>query len=211
LLKTGTVLLLVLLGACGFASEPQLRIGGRATLHLTGFRVSSMDTAQGLEYRMTYDDPYWALGLEAEYGPVWLFRARLDLAEARLFTEGAAAVAVFPAIGLDLMFEPPVRWRLVPYLWGGGQVTRYIGYQDTLVLDPRFITGTERHLRAGLGARFTVNAAVDVFSEVQLFNEDTYAWIDARDHEAGHWRVGSVGLGQAHLGVRFAVSRRTAD
>jgi len=186
---------------------PQLRLGGRVTAHMSGFQVTYPDTAQNLQYRMTYDDPYWAAGLEAEYGPIWLFRVRLDLAEARMFWAGAGAIAVFPAVGLDLMCEPPVHWRLVPYVWGGGQMTKYLGDQGPTVLDPRFITVTERHVRAGVGARFALTKAVDIFCEVQVFTEDTYVWLDADAHEAGHWLVGSIGLGQVHLGARFSVTR----
>jgi hypothetical protein len=174
---------------------------------MTGFQVTYLDTTQNLQYTMTYDDPYWAAGLEAEYGPIWLFRVRLDLAEARVFWAGAGAIALFPAMGLDLMCEPPVHWRLVPYVWGGGQVIRYFGDQGHNVLDPRFITGTERHIRAGVGARFVLTKTVDLFCEVQAFNEDTYAWVDADAHEAGHWLVGAIGLGQVHLGARFAVTK----
>ena len=199
--------LLLVLTATQALAGPQLRLGGRITAHTSGFQLTYSDTAQKLQYRMTFDDPYWAAGLEAEYGPMWLFRVRLDLAEARVFWEGAGAIAVFPAVGLDLICEPPVHWRLVPYLWGGGQVTRYFGDQGPTVLDPRFITGTERHLRAGVGARFALSKAVDIFCEVQVFNDDTYAWIDAYAHEAGHWMVGGIGFGQAHLGVRVAVTK----
>lgn len=202
-----TILLLSGFLAPDAFADPQLRLGGRVTSHMSGFQVTYVDTTQNLQYRMTYDDPYWAVGLEAEYGPMWLFRVRLDLVEARVFLEGAGAVAIFPAVGLDLMCEPPVRWRLLPYLWGGGQVTRYFGDQGPTVLDPRFITGTERHIRAGAGARFALSKAVDIFCEVQVFNEDTYAWVDAHAHEAGHWIVGGIGLGQAHLGVRIAVTK----
>jgi hypothetical protein len=188
-------------------AEPQLRLGGRITAHASGFQTTYLDTTQNLQYRMTYEDPYWAVGLEAEYGPIWLFRVRLDLAEARVFWEGAGAIAVFPAVGLDLMCEPPVHWRLVPYAWGGGQLTRYFGNQGSRVLDPRFITVTERHIRAGIGTRFVLSKAVDIFCEVQVFNEDTYASVDAYNHEAGHWIVGGIGPSRAHLGARVAVTK----
>jgi len=188
--------------------DPRLRLGMRVTAHNTAFSLTYPDTALGWAYRMTYDDPYFAAGIEAEYGPFALFRVRLDLSEARVYWAGGGALALFPAVGLDLFCEPPTTWRLLPYLWAGGQLTRYFGHQEEPeVIDLRFLTGFERHIRAGLGGRFMLSRRVDLFCEVQLFSEDTYPEVDASEHGAGHWLIGRFGLCQAHLGARWALAK----
>ena len=193
--------------AASALAGPQLQLGGRAAAHLSSFQVTYQDPTQDLRYRMTYEDQFWALGLEAVYGPLWLFRVRLDLAEARLFWAGAGALSVLPTPGADVMLYAPMYGRFKPYVWAGGQVTKYIGNQDPDVIDARFATGTERHIRAGIGATHALTPAIDIFLEVELFEEDTYLDVDAYASMAGAWVTGGMGIHQVQLGARFTVTK----
>jgi hypothetical protein len=201
-----------------------MRIGARVTEKWGGYSEAYYhDTSASGQpdyiYCITYGAPYRAVGVEVEYGPLWVFRGRMDIAELQFFDHetgdpsalGGRAFSIFPTLGADIFIEPPVRWRALPYVWGGCQVTAYGGRPD--IPDPRFIYGPEVHIRAGIGVRYSLTRRFDAFGEIQGYAHDTFRNLMPDDlmSAGGQGFYGSIGLCRAQLGVRMAVGKLCAD
>ncbi len=206
------------------AASPAFRLGARVTEKWGGYCDAYYydTTASGTPdyvYVISYAAGYRAVGLEAEYGPVWIFRGRLDLAEMQFFHHtrgdpaalGGRAFVMFPTLGADIFIEPPFRWRVLPYIWGGCQVTAYGGRPD--IPDPRFLFGPEVHIRVGTGVRYALTRRVDAFGEIQWFAHDTYRNLlpDTLLLAGGQGFFGSIGLCRVQLGARMAIGRLGSD
>lgn len=199
-MKKLTVLLFaILVTVIPIFASPSLRIGAKLINDYSGFYITCFDTTGKELFRVICDDSYWGCGIEAKYGPLFIFCLRLDLAELRIFKAEGGAFVLFPILGGDIICEPPFKWRVLPYVWGGGQITTYWGGQGTL--DTRFLYGPEYHVRFGIGARYTLSSRIDLFGEIQLFSEDTYRV------NGGHWIVGSIAVDKIQLGARFALDK----
>lgn len=196
------VITLCMLLAVGLAiGAPSMRLGGRLTSYDFLASTSFEDTL-GEFLRLTHEDSYLGVGLEAVYGPVWWLYGRLDLAEVRFYRYGGGALAVASDAGLDLLVEPQFRWRLLPYLWGGMTWTGWWGSQGTP--DPRFSGLPQYKLRAGLGLGYRLSRSVNLFGEAQLVQAFATVVTSApRDFSWCGLMVSGIGLGRANLGVRY--------
>lgn len=192
---------LALLAGTLASATPTMRLGARFTI--AGDIVSnSWYDSLGETVVITTKDRYRGVGLEAVYGPVGWFYGRMDLAELRFFNAGGGALAVFPSVGLDVLAEPPFRWRLMPYVWGGMRWTGYWGSQGTP--DPRFYGMPDYELRAGLGLRYALNRRLHVFAETKVLGDFTWlTYAPFRDYPSGYSRLTTVGFLPASLGVRY--------
>uniref|UniRef100_A0A7C4GFY2 Outer membrane protein beta-barrel domain-containing protein n=1 Tax=candidate division WOR-3 bacterium TaxID=2052148 RepID=A0A7C4GFY2_UNCW3 len=201
--------MLCLAAASQSPATPAFRLGGRFIYDGFGHGDAFYDTSgTNLAYVM-HDDAYWGGGCWLEYGPVSVFRFRLNVAELQFFTEGGGALATFPTTGLDITVEPPSRWRLVPYLLFGGAVTTYWGWQgDPGRLDPRFVLGPDYHVRFGLGARLRLSKRMEVTAEAHVLGVDTY-WVVAPIPPYGllGTRVAGAQLYQARLGASWRLGQ----
>ncbi|MGC9111801.1 MAG: hypothetical protein ACP5JB_08100 [candidate division WOR-3 bacterium] len=161
---------------------------------------------------ITYRASYRGFGIEGEYGPVWLFRCRLSIAEMQFFHRakgqndptsiGGFAVALFPSLGADISLEPPFRWRLLPYVWGGLNATVYGGKPE--LHDFRFLFGPEIHARAGIGVRYQLTRTVDISTETQWYAHNTYRKLEPGNIEdaGGQYIVQSIALNRIQIGIR---------
>ena len=185
---------------------PTFRIGTKLTTHLGGAWSSSGDTT----VREVYEKPSVGPAVEASYGPVWGFlTGRLDLAQVDIFTSGGAAFRLFPMLGLDLMAEPPTRWRVKPYVWVGVRTTAYTQPSFSGVYE--FYHDSETHWRGGLGVKYRLTSRIDLFAETQMYARDSY-WEGAQTFPDGSWVVGTsmievIGLVNAGIGARFALGK----
>lgn len=199
--------LLLVTAAGNVTAGPSFRLGGRFTLDVTRTWDAFYDTSGTNVGYIVYDDDYRGAGCWFEYGPVSLFRFRLNIAEVQFFNEGGGALATFPATGLDVTVEPPFKWRVLPYLWFGGGVTAYWGWQgDEGRLDPRFVFGPDYHVRAGLGARMALTRRLDISADVQLAGVDTYTTFVPLFPGALGTHTAAVALYQARLGATWGMS-----
>lgn len=172
---------------------PAFRIGTKLTTHLGESYSSSGDTTM----RVVYDKYSVGPAVEASYGPVLgLLTGRLDLAQVDVFTSGGAAFRLFPMLGLDVMAEPPMRWRVKPYAWVGVRTTGYTQPPFTGVYE--VYHDSETHWRGGLGVKFSLNHRTDLFAETQWYSRDTY-WEGAMFE--------AIGLVHAEIGARFALGK----
>lgn len=153
------------------ATQPTLRLEGRGS-NVGHSIVTTWSDSLGEVVRVTFKDPYWGVGLNAVYDPLGWCYARLELAEARFFDAGGGGLTLFPTAGLDALVEPPLKWRLLPYLWGGARWTGYWGSQDTP--DPRFYGQPDYEARAGLGLRWLLDRHLQVYGETQVFLWTTF-------------------------------------
>jgi hypothetical protein len=206
--------------AVAAAASPTFRIGVSATEKWGGYceafyRDTTASGTPDYVYCITYDAAYQAVGIEAEYGPLWLFRGRLNVAEVQFFehrpgdpsANGGHSFVIFPTFGADLAIEPPFHWRVLPYVWGGCQLRAYGGTPD--IPDPRFLYGPEVHVRLGLGVRYSITRWADALMEIQGYAHDTFRNLTPDDlmTAGGQGYYGGVGLRRIQLGVRFAVGR----
>jgi hypothetical protein len=156
----------------------------------------------------SYGEEFGAVGVEATYGPIWGISGRVDVAQVG-FLESGQSFRLFPALGIDLMAEPPVTWRARPYLWAGASVGSYRGVTggaSFLLLD-----GDETHLRAGLGAKYRLSRRVELFAEGRFFALDSrwngwfnngFGVVRLVDEKPPAFRLAGV-----DLGARFALGR----
>jgi hypothetical protein len=192
-------LLVALLAASVAVATPSLRLGARVSTSGDLTNVVWTDSL-GEALRVTYADPYWGPGIEATYGALAWLSARLELVELQFFREGGGALALLPQAGLDVLVEPPLRWRLLPYLWGGMSWTGHWGSQGTP--DPRFLGQPFYELRAGLGVRYGLTGRVSLFGETQILRDlSVPSYSPIRGSPQGY-RFTGVGLLRAGLGVR---------
>jgi hypothetical protein len=106
-------------------------------------------------------------------------------------------------LGGDVIFEPPVKWRVVPHIQFGGTWTGYIGIKDTH--DARSVFPTNYSLRFGFGARYRLTDRVNLEADTDIWEEKTEYAVGAG--LIGQGKTSGVGIGQAHLGVTWAVGK----
>jgi hypothetical protein len=199
----------VLSSTVAFA-RPALRVGLGVTTELAGDGLVYLDSA-GIEFgRVTFRDPWVGPAIELEYGPVWAFRFRTELAHLRFMYAGGCGLLLFPDVGMDVLVEPPLAWRVKPYLWVGG---RWFGYWgDQGYFDPRFVSPDVYSVSAGLGGRFAFTNRLEVFVEAELWRDEVFdpvVELGLLEGEAfvGFWSQGSglLGANRFSLGVRLPV------
>jgi hypothetical protein len=191
---------------------PSFRIGTKLTWR-------SDASSFGIEYdqfgeqvvMVNYDDEFVGATVEAVYGPVWnILSGRIDLYQIRVHPDDAQfEFFLFPMLGLDVMVEPPVDWRVKPYVWVGARPTVYT---ESFASSPiGFQSGLGTHWVGGFGATFTLTKRIDLFAEAQLYSNDI--WRDG----VGILHEGSLtgrlsgtevsGLVGAEIGARFALGK----
>jgi hypothetical protein len=129
--------------ATSFAlATPSIRLGGRGTSVL-GSSYAGWNDSLGEITRITYEDAYAGVGIEAVYGPISWAYGRAELAAVRSFFAGGGALIVFPTTG-------------------------YWGKQDNA--DPRFSVRSLYELRAGIGVEYRLSPRVNLFAEIQVLS-----------------------------------------
>jgi hypothetical protein len=185
-------------------SAPSIRLGGRGT-SVNGTEWVQFDDSLGEVTRFTYMDAYKGMGIEAVYGPIGWAYGRVELAGVRFFNAGGGALAVFPTAGLDVLVEPQFHWRVLPYVWGGGNYTANWGKQDNA--DPRFWPSGKLNslyeLRAGIGAQYRLSPRVNLFAELQILDGMSVLAPTPFRGAAQHVVFSGVGLARADVGFRY--------
>jgi hypothetical protein len=174
-------------------AEPAFRIGTKLTWRSdAGSSDLVYDRFGEPVVIVNYDDEFVGATVEAVYGPVWnVLSGRIDLYQVRVHPfDAPAEFMLFPMLGLDVMAEPPVDWRVKPYVWVGARTTIYTVSSASSPIE--FQQDLETHWRGGLGARLTLTKRIDLFAEAQLYS--SYLW---RDDVSG--------LVGAEVGARFAL------
>ena len=194
-------LALALLCAATLASAGEFRLGTRFVLDLSSSGTSLPDSNSQYVGNLTYDDMYCGLGLTAEYAPFSWLSVRATVAEARLLMQGGFALALLPMLGGDIIIEPPVKWRVVPHVRFGATWTGYVGIND--MHDARSVFPTDYSLRFGFGARYRLTDRINLEADTDIWGEETE--YTAAGVIVGQGKVGWIGIGQAHLGVTWAV------
>ena len=193
-------------------AQPAFRIGTKLTWRSDG-------GSSGLVYDrfgkpmvvVNYDEEFVGATVEAAYGPAWnVLSGRIDLYQVRVHPDdGQLEFFLLPMLGLDVMAEPPVNWRVKPYVWTGARTTAYTASSASFPFEFRHGWGT--HWRGGLGARFTLAKRIDLFAETQLYSNDI--WRDgARILPDGSYseRLTGIevgGLLAVEIGARFALGK----
>ncbi|MEO0069352.1 MAG: hypothetical protein ABIK18_00975 [candidate division WOR-3 bacterium] len=189
-------------------ASPTMRVGTKLTYH-SGYGTGTYSDTTGKPVaQVSYGEPFVGPTVEACYGPIGWFSGRVDLMQLAFFTTGGAAFKIFPMLGLDILAEPPLSWRLKPYIWAGMRLVSYGGLPETE--PPTYHHDSEVHYRAGLGLKFLLNPKVEIFAETQLFSHDL--WWDGvivlaglrNGHFAG---LETCGFNSAELGARFLIGR----
>ncbi|MEO0071114.1 MAG: hypothetical protein ABIK39_03395 [candidate division WOR-3 bacterium] len=200
--------LICLVGTGLAVAGPAMRIGTKATWRPDYGFSGYYDTTGKEVARVSYGAPFVGATIEACYGPVYWFSGRLDLAQFQIFTNGVTAFKLFPMLGLDILVEPPLNWRLKPYLWGGARIT---SYSDVFVDNnpPTFPRDSEMHYRAGIGMNFKLTPRLELFGETQFFADDTW-WEGVTVFPDGFWfgswsGIQGLGFCGAELGVRLLI------
>lgn len=196
-------LALALLCAATLASAGEFHLGTRFVLDLSSFEIDSHDGTGSLIGKTVLDDAYYGLGFTAEYAPLKWLAVRATIAETRLLMQGGFALALFPALGGDIIIEPPVRWRVVPHARFGGTWSGYAGIKDGY--DTRSVFPTDYTLRLGFGARYRLTDRINLEADTDIWGES--ARYTASDGLFGQWVESWFGIGQAHLGVTWAVGK----
>ena len=196
-------LALALLCAATLASAGQFRLGTRFVLDLDSQVFELTDSTGQVVARLVTDDMYYGLGFTAEYAPLSWLSVRATLAETRLLMQGGFALALFPTLGGDVILEPPVKWRVTPKVRLGGTWTGYVGIRDTL--DGRKWYPKDYSLRLGFGVRYRLTDHINIEADTDIWEEETYFTLEPNTR--GPWLFGAIGIGQAHLGVTWAVGK----
>jgi hypothetical protein len=160
---------------------------------------------------VNYDEEFVGATVEATYGPVWnVLSGRIDLYQIRVHPDDAfIQFSLLPMLGLDVMVEPPMDWRVKPYIWAGVRAPAYIeSFASSPFELPR---GLGTHWRGGLGAMWKMNRRIELFAEVQLYSSDIWR-DDAGSVHAGSFSnrlsgIETTGLIGVELGVRFALGK----
>jgi len=161
------------------------------------------DSSGQVVARLVTDDAYYGLGFTTEYAPLKWLSVRATIAEARLLMQGGFALALFPMLGGDVILQPPVKWHVVPTARFGGTWTGYAGIRDTL--DGRKWYPSDYSLRMGIGVRYRLNDRVNIEADTDIWEQETRFTLEPNTF--GPWIYGAIGLGQAHLGVTWAVGK----
>ena len=80
---------------------------------------------------------------------------------------------MFP-LGGDIIAEPPFRWRVLPYVYFGGELVSLDFGNSSLADSNTFIASPGRHLRAGIGGRVALTPRIDAFAEIQVYTNDLF-------------------------------------
>lgn len=204
--STKTAVVYLMLAAASIAlAAPSIRLGGRGT-YVLGTSSAGWSDSLGEISRITYEDAYRGVGIEAVYGPIGWAYGRAELAGVRFFDAGGGALVVFPTAGLDVLVEPQFHWRVLPYVWGGGNYAGYWGKQNNA--DPRFSVRSLYELRAGIGVEYRLSPRVNLFAEIQTLN-DLCALFPGPPRGSGQGVLfESYGLERADVGFRYAFGTR---
>jgi hypothetical protein len=198
------VVYLMLASASLALASPSIRLGGRGTTW-NGTTYIAYSDSLGEVTRITYDDAYRGVGIEAVYGPIGWVYGRVELAGVRFFNAGGGALVVFPSAGLDVLVEPQFHWRLLPYVWGGASYAGYWGSQGTT--DPRFSPFGHLHslyeFRVGIGLEYRLSRRVNLFAEIQMLDNLSVLAPDARRGWPQWWHFDVFGLPRADIGFRY--------
>jgi hypothetical protein len=190
-------------------ASPSIRLGGRGTTWNGTTYIADFDSL-GEVTRITYDDAYRGVGIEAVYGPIGWAYGRVELAGVRFFNAGGGALVVFPTAGLDVLVEPQFHWRVLPYVWGGASYAGYWGNQGTP--DPRFSPfghlNSLYEFRVGIGVEYRLNKRVNLFAEIQTLSSLSVLAHDARRGFPQLWRFDVFGLPRADIGFRYDFGAR---
>lgn len=205
--STKTAVVYLMLAAASIAlAAPSIRLGGRGT-GVNGTEWVQFDDSLGEVTRITYMDAYKGVGIEAVYGPVGWAYGRVELAGVRFFNAGGGALVVFPTAGLDVLVEPQFHWRVLPYVWGGGDFTGYWGRQNNA--DPRFTSSYPLYeLRAGIGAEYPLGPRVNLFAELQTLHGHSVLAPTPFRGATQHVIYSAVGLARADIGFRYDFGAR---
>jgi hypothetical protein len=194
----------------GFAAgSPELRLGPCITYGIPWTEMQFSDSAGNRIFGAVEEQPYVATGVEAEYGPVVLFRFRMEVAQVRFYTHGGLDFVSFP-LGGEVSVEPPFGWRFRPYLFVGGEYASNFLGNSTLVDSTTMIAPPVGSLRAGVGGRFALSRRVDVYGTVQLFTLES-----SRQYVPPEFVVQTVmsciGVDHVRVGVSIALGRLPDD
>lgn len=199
---------LVLVGVV--LAEPTLRIGTKLTWNNGSFQVTWFDSdGRDSLFEVIYLQKSVGPTIEATYGPAWgVLSGRLDIAHASFFTGGGVALRLLPTLGMDAILEPPVNWRVKPYVWAGVRTTGY--YRMPKRSHDVYYLDADTHWRAGLGGKYMLSRRIDVFAEMQLYVRDDFwgGFVTLGDVVIPNiWLLEGAGLAKAEVGVRFALGK----
>ena len=159
---------------------------------------------------VNYDGGFVGATVEAVYGPLWkVLSGRIDLYQVRVYPPDARTeFRLLPMLGIDVMAELHVDWRVKPYVWVGARDADLESFGSSPV---ELQHGSGSHLWGGLGAEFALTKRIDLFAEAELYSDDF--WRDEfsivppgslTDRVTGTEVSGLVG---AELGARFALGK----
>ena len=189
---------------------PQFRIGTKLTWY-DGEESSTWHDSTGAPVvKVSYDKAFVGPTVEAVFGPAWnVLSGRIDLFQVSVMTSGEAMIVgrLLPMLGLELLVEPPVGWRVKPYVWMGARTS---GYTEDPIF-PIHQYDSQTHLRGGLGGKYRLTRRIDLFAETQLYSRDSW-WDGVRvlpdGSFTGRWMESEVvGLVSAEIGARFALGK----
>jgi len=189
---------------------PSFRIGTKVTWHGGESWSDLYDSSGAPDARVVYERFSVGPAIEASYGPVLgVLTGKIDLAQLSFSTSGRGGIgfSLFPMVGLDLMAEPPTRWRVKPYAWVGVRTAGYTQSSSVYEFHPDAVT----NWRGGLGVKYRLTDRIDLFAETQWYENNT--WWDGVDYgPEGAWMVGwstveGIGLVNAGIGARFALGK----
>ena len=193
-------------------AEPSFRIGTKLTWRSDARSSIWGENQYGVPVvGVSYGPEFVGPTVEAAYGPLWnILSGRLDLAQVSIFTSGGTAFRILPTLGLDVMAEPPVDWRVKPYVWAGVRTTGY-AWMPTTTLYPVLQHDSETHWRGGLGMKYELTNRIDLFAETQWYSRDTY-WEGVDVDPDGSFMAGTsmtevIGLVSAEVGARFTFGK----
>jgi hypothetical protein len=202
----------VCLALTGIAlAGPSFRIGTKLTWRGdAGSSGLANDQRLGQVTMVNYDAAFVGTTVEGVYGPVWnVFSGRIDLCQVSVNSDATLMVELLPMFGLDVMIEPPMGWRVKPYVWGGARSPSYV--KSTDAPPPGLLIASATHWCGGLGARFRLTRRIDLFAETQLYSNNL--WRNGNPSlQTGAWKSswnGSMvgGLVGAEIGARFALGK----
>lgn len=145
-------------------------------------------------------DSYVGAALLAGYAPTEWVRFQATLLELRRTRTGCVDLALAPGVGLDVQFEPPVRWRVRPYLWAGGTWNLRLVTAlppKTLALQP------EMTLNAGPGATVLVAPRLSAFFETGLVGASRQSGFDPLLGAVWTETTSYIAVERPKLGIRW--------
>jgi hypothetical protein len=158
---------------CGltFAGQPGLHLGAGLVWY-PSLLVDMPDSVGGLKPSYAFEDIFTGATVTAEYWPHRMVGARITLAQLQFFKKGGSAFALLPRVGVDFLVEPPVDWRVRPFVAAGLSGTWYQG--GTNRGDARFVFDPDVHLWIGPGLSVRVTRRLEVRAEAGVYDFDRY-------------------------------------